>query len=64
MRESIFLNKTEMVSFSWVDVEIGRGGGDFLYPLYLLRGRRIQQIFQALHVCFLAKVSICTRGNR
>jgi hypothetical protein len=25
MRENIFLNKNEMVSFYWVDVEIGRG---------------------------------------
>jgi DNA-binding transcriptional regulator LsrR (DeoR family) len=34
MRESIFLNKNEMISFYWVDVEIGRGAGDFLYSVY------------------------------
>jgi hypothetical protein len=36
MRESIFLNKNEMVSFYWVNVEIGRGAGNFLDTLYLL----------------------------
>jgi hypothetical protein len=34
MRESIFLNENEMVFFYWVDVEIGREAGDFLYTLY------------------------------
>jgi hypothetical protein len=34
MKESVFLNKNEMVSFDWVDVEIGRGAGDFLYTLH------------------------------
>jgi hypothetical protein len=34
MSENIFLNKTEMVSFYWVDVKIGRGVGDFLYTLH------------------------------
>jgi hypothetical protein len=34
MRESIFLNKNEMVSFDWVDMEIGRGVGDFLDTVY------------------------------
>jgi hypothetical protein len=33
MRESTFLNKNEMVSFFWVDVEIGRMAGDFLYTV-------------------------------
>jgi hypothetical protein len=33
MREGIFLNKNEMVSFSWVDVDIGRGPGTFFTPL-------------------------------
>jgi hypothetical protein len=33
MRESIFLSKNKMVSFYWVDVEIGQGAGDFLYTL-------------------------------
>jgi hypothetical protein len=37
MRESVFLNKNEMVSFYSVDVEIGRGAGDFLYILYFKR---------------------------
>jgi hypothetical protein len=34
MKKSIFLNKNEKVSFYWVDVEIGRRAGDFLYTLY------------------------------
>jgi hypothetical protein len=32
MRESIFFNKNEMVSFYWVDLEIGRGAGTFFTP--------------------------------
>jgi hypothetical protein len=32
MRESIFLNKNEMVYFYEVDVEIGPGAGDFFTP--------------------------------
>jgi hypothetical protein len=35
MRESIFLNKNEMVFFYWVDVEIERGAGDFLDTVYV-----------------------------
>jgi hypothetical protein len=35
MSGGIFLNKNEMVSFYWVDVEIGRGDKDFLYTLSL-----------------------------
>jgi hypothetical protein len=35
MRESIFLNKNEMVYFYYVDVEIGPGARDFLYTLYI-----------------------------
>jgi hypothetical protein len=33
MRESIFLNKNEIVTFYWVDVEIGRGAGLSLQPV-------------------------------
>jgi hypothetical protein len=45
MRESIFLNKSEMVSFYWVDVEIGRRGGAFLYTL-CVRISVVMQKFQ------------------
>jgi hypothetical protein len=38
MRESIFLNNNEMVSFYWVDVEIERRGGDFLDALHPMFG--------------------------
>jgi hypothetical protein len=33
MRESIFLNKNQKVSFYWVDVEIRRGRGLSLHPV-------------------------------
>jgi hypothetical protein len=39
MEESIFLNKNEMVSFYWVDVEIGREPGPFFTPCNQERGQ-------------------------
>jgi hypothetical protein len=36
MKESIFLNKNEMVSFYWVDVEIGRGLGLSLHAVEMI----------------------------
>jgi hypothetical protein len=56
MRESIFLNKNEMVSFYWVDVEIGRGGGDFLYTL--------ENAASHQSIGFHLKGSASERGNR
>jgi hypothetical protein len=60
MRESLFVNENEMVSFYLVDVEIGRGPGTFFTP-WIENGPLpigIQTAIAAVHMFAVDRFSI------